>query len=128
MNIFYPLQLLADWLTFSVLTLQPSTHLAEAVSFFVFDTLKIFLLLAVIIFVVSILRSFLHPQQIKHFLSRRNKYVGNVLAALLGIVTPFCTCSAIPLFLGFLEAGVPIGVTFSFLVASPRRVCTPSVC
>lgn len=116
---FHPVQLFADWMTYQVLSIAPKTLLGEAVNFFVYDTIKIFLLLAVIIFFVSIIRSFLPPKKIRRILSHEKKYFGNVLAALLGIVTPFCTCSAIPLFLGFLEAGVPLGTTFSFLVASP---------
>jgi len=119
MSIFYPIQLLANWLTYSVFNITPKTVLADAVSFFIFDTIKILLLLIVIIFIVSIIRSFLPPEKIKKILSRKNKFVGNVLASLLGIITPFCTCSAIPLFLGFVEAGVPLGTTFSFLVSSP---------
>src|SRR3989339_1197366 len=113
------LKIFADWLTYSVFGIAHETLLAEAVNFFIFDTIKIFLLLAVIIFAVSIIRSFLPPEKIRAILSHEKKYFGNVLAALLGIVTPFCSCSAIPLFLGFLEAGVPLGTTFSFLVASP---------
>ena len=116
---FYPIQLFADWLTYSVFGIAHETLLAEAVNFFIFDTVKIFLLLAVIIFAVSIIRSFLPPEKIRTILSSEKKYFGNVLASFLGIITPFCTCSAIPLFLGFLEAGVPLGTTFSFLVASP---------
>ncbi|MCX6762987.1 MAG: permease, partial [Candidatus Moranbacteria bacterium] len=116
---FYPVQFFADWLTYTIFQIAPKTLLAEAVNFFVYDTIKIFLLLVVIIFLVSIIRSFLPPKKIRRILSHEKKYFGNVLAALLGIVTPFCTCSAIPLFLGFLEAGVPLGTTFSFLVASP---------
>ncbi|MFA6992196.1 MAG: permease [Candidatus Gracilibacteria bacterium] len=108
MDIFYPLELFAE-----------DSHLAEAVRFFIADIIKIFLLLVVIIFTVSIIRTFIPPDKARKFLARKNKYVGNVLASLIGIVTPFCTCSAIPLFLGFLEAGVPVGVTFSFLIASP---------
>lgn len=109
----------ADLATYNLLSITPKTLLAEAVDFFIYDTIKIFLLLITIIFVVSIVRSFLPPEKIKNILSRKGKYTGNVLASLLGIITPFCTCSAIPLFLGFVEAGVPLGVTFSFLVASP---------
>lgn len=109
----------ADWLTFSVFNIAHGTLLGEAVDFFIYDTIKIFLLLAVIIFAVSIIRSFLPPEKIRAILSSEKKYFGNVLASLLGIITPFCTCSAIPLFLGFLEAGVPLGTTLSFLVASP---------
>ena len=119
MDIFYPIQLLADWFTYNVLNITPKTLLASAVDFFINDTVKIFLLLVVIIFIVSVIRSFLPPEKIKKILSHKNKFVGNILASLLGIITPFCSCSAIPLFLGFVEAGVPLGVTFSFLVASP---------
>ena len=119
MSVFYPVQLTADWLTYAVLGLARESRLAAAVDFFVFDTIKIFLLLAVIIFAVSVVRSFLPPEKIRLILSRKNKYTGNVIAALLGVVTPFCSCSAIPLFLGFVQAGVPLGATFSFLVASP---------
>jgi len=113
------IHLFADWLTYSVFHITQGTLLAEAVNFFVYDSIKIFLLLIVIIFSVSIIRSFLPPKKIRRILSSEKKYFGNLLAALLGTITPFCTCSAIPLFLGFLEAGVPLGTTFSFLVASP---------
>jgi hypothetical protein len=119
MDVFYPLQLVADWLTYGVFNIAHGTLLASAVNFFIFDTTKIFVLLAVIIFVVSIIRSYLPPEKIRAVLAHKNKYVGNLLASLLGIITPFCSCSAIPLFLGFVQAGVPLGTTFSFLVASP---------
>lgn len=116
---FYPVQLLAKWLTYTVFGIAPKTLLADAVNFFIFDTIKIFLLLAVIIFTVSIIRSYLPPEKIRSILSNKNKFVGNIIASLLGIITPFCSCSAIPLFLGFIQAGVPLGTTFSFLIASP---------
>lgn len=119
MDIFYPLQVLADWLTYAVFGIAPKSLLASAVDFFLFDTLKIFLLLVVIIYAVSLIRSYLPPEHIRKILSREKTYLGNLLASLLGIITPFCSCSAVPLFLGFVEAGVPLGVTFSFLVASP---------
>lgn len=119
MNIFYPVQLFANWLTYSLFKINPETLLASAVNFFIFDTIKIFLLLVIIIFIVSIIRSFLPPEKTRKILSSEKKYFGNILASLLGIITPFCTCSAIPLFVGFLEAGIPLGITFSFLVASP---------
>jgi len=119
MNIFYPIAIFADWLTFSVFRIVPETLLANAVEFFIFDTIKIVLLLFVVIFVVSLIRSFLSPEKIRNILSHEKKYVGNILASLLGIITPFCSCSAVPLFLGFVQAGVPLGTTFSFLVASP---------
>jgi len=119
MDIFYPIKQLADWLTYNVFHLATKTVFAETLDFFIYDTVKIFILLSVIIFIVSIIRSFLPPEKIRKILSRKNKVFGNILASLLGIVTPFCSCSAVPLFLGFIEAGVPLGITFSFLVASP---------
>ncbi len=119
MDIFYPVQLFADWITQTLLVLPKGTPLGESLNFFIYDVIKIFILLAVIIFTVSVIRTYLPPEQTRKFLSRKREWTGNVLASLLGIITPFCTCSAIPLFLGFIEAGVPLGVTFSFLVASP---------
>ncbi len=119
MSIFYPIQILADWLTYSVFGIAQKSLLASAVNFFIFDTIKILILLSVIIFAVSVIRSFLPPEKIRFILSHKNKYTGNIVASLLGIITPFCSCSAIPLFLGFIQAGVPLGTTFSFLVASP---------
>ncbi len=118
MDIFAPFGWFATWLA-AALGIVPGTRLWDAATFFVADTLKIFLLLAVIIFAVSWLRTYLPPERIRKLLAHQHKYVANVLAALLGVFTPFCTCSAIPLFLGFVEAGVPLGATFSFLVASP---------
>jgi len=117
--IFYPVKLLAEWLTYSVFSIAHGTLLAEAVNFFIFDTIKILILITVIIYIVSLIRSFLPPEKIRKVLSHKYQFTGNILAALFGIVTPFCTCSAIPLFLGFVQAGVPLRVTFSFLVASP---------
>lgn len=119
MDIFFPLQKLADWFSYSLIGLKAGTLAAKAVNFFIFDTLKIFILLAIIIFGVSILRSYLPPAKIKRMLARKNKYLGHILAALTGTITPFCSCSAIPLFVGFIEAGVPLGITISFLIASP---------
>lgn len=109
----------ADYLVYTLIGLAPGTHLGDAANFFVYDTIKIFLLLTVIIFIVAIIRSFFTPERTRQLLSHRAQYAGNVLAALLGIVTPFCSCSAVPLFIGFVESGVPLGVTFSFLVSSP---------
>lgn len=119
MNIFYPVKLFADWLTSSVFSIASQTLLAETVNYFIYDTIKIFILLSVIIFAVAIGRSFLPPEKMRLILARRNKYFSYIAAALFGIITPFCTCSAIPLFLGLVQAGVPLGATFSFLVASP---------
>jgi uncharacterized membrane protein YraQ (UPF0718 family) len=108
-----------DWLVYGVFGLSAQSHLAAALNFFIYDTVKIFFLLAVIIFAVAIIRSFFPPEKTKQILSKFPETAGNILAALLGIVTPFCSCSAVPLFIGFIEAGVPLGVTFSFLVSSP---------
>jgi uncharacterized membrane protein YraQ (UPF0718 family) len=109
----------ADYIVFNLIGLIPGSRLGEALNFFIYDTLKIFLLLTTIIFVVAIIRSSFPPEKTKRLLSHKREYVGNVLAALLGIVTPFCSCSAVPLFIGFVESGVPLGVTFSFLISSP---------
>ncbi len=109
----------ADYLVFTRLGFVPGSRAGEALDFFVYDTLKIFLLLATIIYVVAVIRSWFPPERTKRILSHNREYVGNVLAALLGVVTPFCSCSAVPLFIGFVESGVPLGVTFSFLVSSP---------
>lgn len=113
------LKAFADYLTFTLLQLQPGSRAGEALDFFIYDTIKIFLLLCTIIFVVAIIRSSFPPERTKRILSHKREYIGNILAALLGIVTPFCSCSAVPLFIGFVESGVPLGVTFSFLVSSP---------
>jgi uncharacterized membrane protein YraQ (UPF0718 family) len=113
------LKFFANYVTFTLFGLRPGTHLGEALNFFIYDTLKIFLLLTVIIFFVAIIRSQFPPEKTKQILSHKREYIGNVLAALLGVVTPFCSCSAVPLFIGFVESGVPLGVTFSFLISSP---------
>jgi len=113
------LRLFADWLVYGVLGLAPTDRLGEALNFFVYDTLKIFLLLTTIVYVVAVIRSYFSPERTRRILSHNREYVGNVLAALLGIVTPFCSCSAVPLFIGFVESGIPLGVTFSFLISSP---------
>jgi len=110
---------LADLITYDVLRLSRGSHIGESFNFFFYDVPKIYFLLITIIFVVAIIRTFLPPERIRGFLSRKREFIGNVLAAMLGIFTPFCTCSAIPLFIGMLESGVPLGVTMSFLVASP---------
>ncbi len=113
------LQLFADWLTYSVMGLLQGTPLASSVNFFIYDTIKVTILLAVIVFAVAIVRTFITPQRVKKWVAGRTEGVGNVFAALLGIPTPFCSCSAVPLFIGFVESGVPLGITFSFLIASP---------
>lgn len=98
-----------------------SIHFKSAIDFFFYDTVKIFLMLSIIIFIVSTIRSFFPPERTKKLLGegKTRGFVGNIFASLLGIVTPFCSCSAVPVFIGFVEAGIPLGVTFSFLIASP---------
>ena len=113
------LQMFADYVAYTLFGLLPNSHLGAAVDFFIYDTIKIFLMLATIIFLVSLIRSFFPPERTKKILSRKREYIGNIMAALLGIVTPFCSCSAVPVFIGFVESGVPLGVTFSFLISSP---------
>lgn len=112
-------QTFADYMTYDVFKIEPGTQLAGAVDFFIYDSLKIFFMLIVIIFVVSMIRSYFSPERTKQLLSHKREFLGNIMAALLGIVTPFCSCSAVPVFIGFVEAGVPLGVTFSFLISSP---------
>jgi uncharacterized protein len=109
----------ADYVVFTIIGLVPGSRSGEALDFFIYDTLKIFLLLTIIIYIVAIIRTSFPPEKTKRLLSHKREYVGNILAALLGIVTPFCSCSAVPLFIGFVESGVPLGVTFSFLISSP---------
>ncbi|OFZ52633.1 MAG: hypothetical protein A2428_15485 [Bdellovibrionales bacterium RIFOXYC1_FULL_54_43] len=109
----------AKWVTYSVLGLAEGSHLGAAVEFFVYDTPKVLLLLTLVVFVVGVIRSFFTPEGTRKILSGKRESLGNVLAALLGIVTPFCSCSAVPLFIGFVTAGIPLGVTFSFLISAP---------
>ncbi len=113
------LQNFADWLTYTVIGLSPLSHLGQSVNFFFYDVPKILMLLAGMIFLITIVRSFFTPEQARAALGGKREGVGNVLAASLGVVTPFCSCSAVPLFIGFVESGVPLGVTFSFLIATP---------
>ena len=113
------LQEFANLLVYQWLGLVPGTMLGEALNFFVYDSLKIFLMLSVIIFGVSLLRSYFPAERTKKILSHKRELYGNIVAALLGIVTPFCSCSAVPVFIGFIESGVPLGITFSFLISSP---------
>ena len=110
---------LADWFAYSLLGLSAESHLGSAVQFFVYDTPKVLMLLLLVVFFVGILRSFVTVDWTRRVLAGKKESAGNVLAALLGVVTPFCSCSAVPLFIGFMTAGVPLGVTFSFLISAP---------
>lgn len=113
------LENISNWLVYTILNLEKGTHLTESVKFFIYEFPKVLLLLTLIIFVVGIVRSYFSPERTRKILEGKSTFTGNVMAAILGIVTPFCSCSAIPLFLGFVESGVPLGVTFSFLIAAP---------
>ncbi len=107
------------WAAFRLLGLSPASRLGDAVAFFLYDVPKVLLLLTLVVFAVTFLQTFVSPGRVRDLLSNRASWTGNLMAALFGIVTPFCSCSAVPLFIGFLRAGVPLGVTFSFLVSAP---------
>jgi uncharacterized membrane protein YraQ (UPF0718 family) len=117
--IYWAIQPVSEWMTFDVLGLGRGSHLGDSVAFFLYDAPKVLLLLTLIVFVVGIVQSFFSAERAKAILAGRRESVGNVLAALLGVVTPFCSCSAVPLFLGFVEVGIPLGVTLSFLISAP---------
>jgi hypothetical protein len=108
----------SDWLV-SLLPVERRSHHGEALAFFLYDVPKVLLLLALVVFAMGVVRSFFSPERTRALLAGRREGVGNAMAASLGIVTPFCSCSAVPLFIGFVSAGVPLGVTFSFLIAAP---------
>ena len=113
------LQDISDFIVFQVFQMIPEKHLTEAVRFFIYEVPKVLMLLVLIIFIVGIIRTYFSPEKTRKALEGKSLFTGNIMASLLGIVTPFCSCSAIPLFLGFVEAGIPLGVTFSFLIAAP---------
>lgn len=113
------LAVMSRFLTYSVLPLETGSHLGAAVEFFLYDTPKVLMLLTLVVFAVGILRSFFTPERTRDLLSGKRAFAGNIAAAGLGVLTPFCSCSAVPLFIGFVTAGVPLGVTFSFLIAAP---------
>lgn len=110
---------LADWLVEDIFGLSAASKLGGAVHFFIYDTTKILALLAGMIFIISYIRSYFPPEKVKIWLQGRRKGVASVLAALFGVVSPFCSCSTVPLFIGFVEAGIPLGITFTFLISSP---------
>lgn len=112
---------MVDKLVFGVFGMDKSSDFALALHFFIYDTVKIYILLVLIIFAVSFLRTYFNTEKVRVYLQGKSEFTGNVLAALFGIITPFCSCSAIPLFLGFMQARIPIGITFSFLISSPMN-------
>ncbi|KFZ43226.1 permease [Anoxybacillus flavithermus] len=109
----------ADWLVEDVFGLSITSKFGGALHFFIYDTLKILFLLSVMVFAISFVRSYFPPEKVKRWISGKKKGIASVLAALLGVVSPFCSCSTVPLFIGFVEAGIPLGVTFTFLISSP---------
>lgn len=110
---------IVSWLLFDTFGVTSGTHLGEAMHFFIYDSIKIFILLLSIIYVVTLLRSYFPIEKARAYISGKHKLTGHILAALFGVITPFCSCSAIPLFLGFLQARIPLGVTFSYLISAP---------
>ena len=116
---YHNLQAIANLITYDLLNLDDKTHLGQSLNFFIYDTPKLLLLLAGMIFLISFVQTYLSPVRIKEMVSRQREGVGNIFAAFFGAMTPFCSCSSVPLFIGFVEAGIPLGITFSFLVTSP---------
>jgi uncharacterized membrane protein YraQ (UPF0718 family) len=117
--LYINLENLTNFIVYSLMELEQGTHLTEAIWFLIFEVPKVILLLVLIIFIVGVIRSYFSAEHTRKTLEGKPLFVSNILAAMLGTVTPFCSCSAIPLFLGFVEAGIPIGVTFSFLISAP---------
>lgn len=114
------IQQLADWLVYDFFKLEAGKHLSEALNFFIYDSIKILLLVFVIIFLMGIVNSYFPVEKVKNFLSRKKLYgFEYLMASLFGVVTPFCSCSSVPLFIGFVKGGIPLGVTFAFLITSP---------
>lgn len=119
MDLFFPVQWFSNWLTYNFLGLGQKSLLGTSLNFFIYDSIKILILLVIIIFIVSFLRSYISQEKMRKLLTKKYPIIGNILAALFGIITPFCSCSAVPLFIGFVESGVPLGVTFSYLISAP---------
>lgn len=113
------LERFADYVVYNLFNIAQGTHLGDAISFFIYDSLKILILLSFMIFVISYIRSYFPPEKARELLSGKKLFVGNVIASILGVISPFCSCSTVPIFIGFVEAGIPLGVTFSFLITSP---------
>lgn len=116
---FFNVQAFAEWLTYDVLGISQETQLGASLSFFLYDVPKIFLLLFGMIFVITTLQTFVQMEKVRATVEKRGEGVGNFIAAVFGALTPFCSCSSVPLFMGFVQAGIPLGITFSFLITSP---------
>ena len=117
--VYSVLKRFSEYLSYTIFHFSHGTHLGDAMAFFLFETPKVIMLLTLIVFGIGIVRSFFTPEKTRAILAGKKTIVGNILAALLGVVTPFCSCSAVPLFIGFVQAGIPLGVTFSFLISAP---------
>ncbi|MBK8023499.1 MAG: permease [Chloroflexi bacterium] len=117
--VYNNLQPIADWLTYSLLGLSPTSPIGEALNFFVYDVPKLLLLLSGMIFLITLLQTFIDTEKVRALVEKRGEGIGNVMASLFGAITPFCSCSSVPLFIGFVQAGIPLGITFSFLITSP---------
>jgi len=115
-NIIQPL---ADWIAYGLLSLPQDSHLGQTLAFFFYDVPKILLLLSGMIFLISLLQTFIDTQKVRVMVEKRGEGIGNIMASLFGAITPFCSCSSVPLFIGFVQAGIPMGITFSFLITSP---------
>lgn len=113
------LQPIADWVTYSLLGLRQESHLGTSLNFFIYDTPKLLLLLSGMIFLITLVQTFINTEKVRIAVEKRGEGVGNVMASLFGAITPFCSCSSVPLFIGFVQAGIPLGITFSFLITSP---------
>jgi len=109
----------AHWIAYNLLAQPEGSHLGEALAFFFYDVPKLFLLLSGMIFIITLFQTFIDTQKVRTLVEKRGEGVGNLMAALFGAITPFCSCSSVPLFIGFVQAGIPLGVTFSFLITSP---------
>lgn len=117
--VYRQLASISRWLTYDLMRLEKGEHLSAAVEFFIFEVPKVMMLLVLVVFGVGVVRSFFTPERTRRILSGKREFLGNILASLLGVVTPFCSCSAVPLFIGFVTTGIPLGVTFSFLISAP---------
>lgn len=118
-DLFKPLEWIANFIVYDLFQLSKTSKIGSSLQFFIYDTIKIFILILVISFVVGFIKSYFTPENTKKYLTGKHSGIGNIFAAMLGIVTPFCSCSACPLFIGFVEAGIPLGVTFSYLISAP---------
>lgn len=110
---------LANWIVYQLFDLPSGTHFADSLQFFIMDITKIFFMLFLVIYFMGLFRTLISPEKVRYYLQGKSKFVARILAITLGAVTPFCSCSSVPLFIGFVEAGIPLGITFSFLIASP---------